>query len=74
MLHVCMYVFNNVSTKTNNVIAFLLSQDGVSEHASCQCHCLSLCMAPKKLQNWTLAGQVERARFDGYLYSIEEMS
>jgi hypothetical protein len=40
----------------------------VTEHASCQCHCLSLGMAPKKIQNWTVPGQVERASFDGYLY------
>jgi hypothetical protein len=40
----------------------------VSENASCQCLCLLLNMAPKKLQKRTLAGQVERARFDDYRY------
>jgi hypothetical protein len=40
----------------------------VSENARCRCHCLSLGMAPWKLQKRRLAGQVERARFDGYRY------
>ena len=40
----------------------------VSENASCHCHCLSLGMAPKKLQKRTLPGQLERARCGGYSY------
>ena len=40
----------------------------VSENARCQCHCLSLGLAPKKLQKRTLAGQFERVRFGGYRY------
>jgi hypothetical protein len=44
----------------------------VSENASCQCHCLSIDTTPKKVQNTTLAGQVERARLHGYRYCNKE--
>jgi len=44
----------------------------LSENASCRFHCLSINTTPKKVEKRTLAGQVERARFDGYRYYNKE--